>query len=182
MSVTQTPQAATEPKPRPADGTSSTLVVRNLPSTTTSADFSSFFTAIAAIQHAFVVTKKADQGVLCEGFGFVTFADKSDAINLVKRGSIPWKVSFHKLSIRSDDTSSTLVVRNLPSTTTSADFSSFFTAIAAIQHAFVVTKKADQGVLCEGFGFVTFADKSDAINLVKRGSIPWKDSSQKLSL
>src|SRR5579859_359743 len=99
MSVAQTAQAATEPKPRPADGTSSTLVVRNLPSTTTSADFSSFFTAIAPIQHAFVVTKKADQGVLCEGFGFVTFADKSDAINLVKRGSIPWKDTSQILTL-----------------------------------------------------------------------------------
>lgn len=99
MSIAQAPKAAKEPKPRPADGTSSTLVVRNLPSTTTSADFTSFFTAIAPIQHAFVVTKKADQGVQCEGFGFVTFADKSDAVNLVRKASIPWKDASHNLTL-----------------------------------------------------------------------------------
>lgn len=81
-----------ERKPRPTeDGTSSTIVVRNLPSSTTSAEFNEFFSSIAPIQHAFVVTKKTDAGIQCEGYGFVTFGSKPDAIKLVEKSTIPWK-------------------------------------------------------------------------------------------
>jgi len=74
-------------------GTSSTVVVRNLPSSTTSSEFSEVFAALAPIQHAFVVTtKKAGEGgVQCEGYGFVTFATKQDAAAVVEKQSVPWK-------------------------------------------------------------------------------------------
>jgi nucleolar protein 4 len=80
-------------KPRAAsqDGTSSAIVVRNLPDSTTSSELSEFFAALAPVQHAFVVNKKTDEGVRCEGYGFVTFATKPDAATVVARQSIPWK-------------------------------------------------------------------------------------------
>ena len=93
------PQTKKEQKPRTDDGTSSTLVVRNLPSAATSSEFSAFFTAIAPVQHAFVVTKKTDEGIHGEGFGFVTFADKSDAVKLVQKGSISWTDKKHTLTV-----------------------------------------------------------------------------------
>jgi nucleolar protein 4 len=72
------------------DGTSSTILVRNLPEPTTSSEFSEFFAALAPIQHAFVVTKKTDEGVQCEGYGFVTFTTKQDAATIVAKQSIPF--------------------------------------------------------------------------------------------
>jgi nucleolar protein 4 len=73
------------------DGTSSTVVVRNLPSTTTSAEFSTFCSSLAPIQHAFVVTNKTDSGELqCEGYGFVTFHTKEDATSIVSKSPIPY--------------------------------------------------------------------------------------------
>src|SRR5271170_4671758 len=91
MSTTTTPKKERERKPRISeDGTSSTLVFRNLPSTTTSAEFSAFASSLAPIQHAFVVTKKTDSGIQCEGYGFVTFAEKQTAIKLVTQPTIPY--------------------------------------------------------------------------------------------
>jgi len=72
------------------NGTSSTIVVRNLPSSTTSSEFSEVFAALAPIQHAFVVTKKTGEGLECEGYGFVTFATKQDAAAVVEKQSVPW--------------------------------------------------------------------------------------------
>jgi len=73
-------------------------------------------------------------------------------------------------------TSSTVVVRNLPSSTTSSELSEVFGALALIQHAFVVTKKTGEGVQCEGYGFVTFATKQDAAAVVEKQSVPWKNN------
>jgi nucleolar protein 4 len=70
------------------DGSSSTIVVRNLPETTTSSQFSDFFTTLAPIQHAFVVTKKTDEGIQCEGYGFVTFTTKQDAATIAAKQSL----------------------------------------------------------------------------------------------
>ena len=93
MSTTIPSSSKKERKPRPSedDGKSSTLVVRNLPSSTTSSEFQEFFSSISPIQHAFVVTKKTDSGTICDGYGFVTFADKQETIKLAEKGSIPWK-------------------------------------------------------------------------------------------
>src|ERR1700738_3860718 len=77
-------------RPPPKDGTSSTLVVRNIPPTTTSSDFNAFFSALAPVQHAFVVGKKEDSRVQRGGFGYVTFSDKADAVKLVSKSSVPW--------------------------------------------------------------------------------------------
>jgi RNA recognition motif-containing protein len=95
--TTTTPKKERERKSQSsADGTSSTLVFRNLPSTTTSADFSTFVSSLAPIQHAFVVTKKTDSGIQCEGYGFVTFTEKPDAINLVNN---PPKYNSHTVTV-----------------------------------------------------------------------------------
>src|SRR5579871_5114210 len=88
--TTASPSTKKDRKPT-EDGTSSTLVVRNLPQTTTSAEFQEFFTSIAPVQHAFVVTKATEQKITCEGYGFVTFAEKAEAIKLAQKGQIPWK-------------------------------------------------------------------------------------------
>src|SRR5579859_1000848 len=92
------PKKDKKPRP-PSDGTSSTLVVRNLPATATSADFTKFFADLAPIQHGFVVTKKTDEGVQCEGFGFVTFGDKADAVRLVQKGIITWNDKSTNLTV-----------------------------------------------------------------------------------
>jgi hypothetical protein len=92
--TTTTPNKERERKPQTsADGTSSMLVFRNLPSTTTSANFSTFVSSLAP---AFVVTKKTDSGIQCEGYGFVTFTEKPDAINLVNN---PPKYNSHTVTV-----------------------------------------------------------------------------------
>ena len=88
--TTTAPSSKKDSKP-PEDGKSSTLVVRNLPSSATSSEFQEFFSSIAPVQHAFVVTKKTEEGVECDGYGFVTFAEKAEAIKLAEKGSIPWE-------------------------------------------------------------------------------------------
>jgi nucleolar protein 4 len=74
----------------PLDGTSRTLVVRGVPSTATSSDLTTLFSSLASVQHAFVVAKKLDTGIQGEGFGFVTFSEKSDAVKVASKSTIPW--------------------------------------------------------------------------------------------
>lgn len=87
-----TPSPNKEEKTRspPEDGTSSTLVIRGLPSSTTSSDVKTFFSSLAPIQSAFVVTKKTDSGIQCEGYGFVTFANRQDAVSFAQKSSLAW--------------------------------------------------------------------------------------------
>jgi nucleolar protein 4 len=100
MSAEATPVSKRQRRPRVSeDGSSSTLIVRNLPTTATSAEFNTFFSTIAPVQHAFVVTKKTDSGIQGEGFGFVTFADKADAVKLAGKSNIPWTTSGITLSV-----------------------------------------------------------------------------------
>jgi nucleolar protein 4 len=102
MSTPEVPVPVSKRERRPRvseDGTSSTLIVRNLPTTATSADFNTFFSSIAPVQHAFIVTKKTDSGIQGEGFGFVTFADKADAVKLAGKSTIPWTTPNVTLSL-----------------------------------------------------------------------------------
>jgi nucleolar protein 4 len=73
-------------------------------------------------------------------------------------------------------------VRGLPSTATSSDLTTLFSGLAPVQHAFVVAKKSDGGTQGEGFGFVTFSEKTDAVKVVSTSTIRWTDGKTNISV
>ncbi|ANB15371.1 Nop4p [Sugiyamaella lignohabitans] len=165
------------------DKSRSELFVRSLPQDATSEKLSDFFSNIAPVKHAVVVTDSTSG--LSKGFGFVSFADPDDAQTALEQGrkskfdgkSI--SIEFAKPRARGTDgpkeTNTVvqkvekrrprLIVRNLPwSVRDTKILVKTFSKYGKVVDAFIPRQA---GGKMSGFAFVTMRKKSHALKAIE---------------
>jgi nucleolar protein 4 len=156
------------------------LFIRSIPFEVTSTELSDFFSNVAPVKHAVVVT---DHEGNSRGFGFVSFTDADDATKALeecrkqKLNDRLLKIDFAKPRVRGDDKESKpekkpssasvvekrrprLIVRNLPwSVRDPKQLEKIFAKFGNVTD--VVIPRGDNGKM-RGFAFVTMRKKSHA--------------------
>ncbi|KAF5101146.1 hypothetical protein D0Z00_000992 [Geotrichum galactomycetum] len=156
------------------------LFIRSIPFEVTSTELSDFFSNVAPVKHAVVVT---DHEGNSRGFGFVSFTDADDATKALeecrkqKLNDRLLKIDFAKPRVRGDDKESKpekkpinapvvekrrprLIIRNLPwSIRDPKQLEKIFAKFGNVTD--VVIPRGDNGKM-RGFAFVTMRKKSHA--------------------
>lgn len=163
----------------PANPSKTELFVRSIPFTVTSSELSDFFSEIAPVKHAVVVTDPEGQS---RGFGFVSFAESDDATKALtecrklKLQDRLLKIDFAKPRVRGEEKEKPaihknkeeplekrrprLIVRNLPwSIREPKQLEKIFAKYGNVTE--VVIPRANGGKMT-GFAFVTMRKKSHA--------------------